>query len=294
MMKTHTIAITGGCGFVGTELTKTLQQQGHNVVCLTRTTAKNATVVTRQVDYKQQQSIKDAISDCDTLIHLIGILQQSKPATFNDIHHQLVIHLLKAAQAVGIHNYLHMSALGADESGPSQYLKSKQAGESAAFEFCQTHQIRMLSFRPSIIFGKHDNFFNQFARILRYSPIMPLICPQAQFQPVSVTDVAAAFAWGVNTTDNAKTYELAGTEVLSMHQIIKKICRFYGWKRLIIPLPDFLSRWQAKIMQRIPNSPLSYDNYLSLQKPNTSNNPAWKTLNITPKPINLKEILSKD
>lgn len=291
-MKAHSIAITGGSGFVGTELTKQLQQQGHQVICLSRTTEQNNTVQTRQVDYNDQQSIAAALHGCDTLIHLIGILHQNKHATFSDIHHRLVLRLLQAAQNAGVNNYLHMSALGADHSGPSQYLKSKQAGESAAFEFCRQHNIRMLSFRPSIIFGSNDNFFNQFARILRYSPLMPLICPQAQFQPVSVSDVAAAFTWAVTENKNGETYELAGVEILTMHQIIKKICQHYGWKRLIIPLPDCISRWQAKIMQLIPNSPLSYDNYLSLQKPNTSNNPAWETLNISPQPIDLEQILS--
>ena len=78
--------------------------------------------------------------------------------------------VVKATAQAGIKDYLHMSALGVDHRGPSKYLKSKADGEQAAFALCKEHGIRMVSMRPSIIFGEKDNFFNQFARILKVAP----------------------------------------------------------------------------------------------------------------------------
>ncbi len=304
MTKTHqplTIAITGGSGFVGRAITRLLQTQ-HNIVWLSSSTPtlpehlsdEFSSVAVKKVNYHDIDNISEAIEGCDVLIHLIGILHETRSASFDEVHHQLPQTIVKACSRAGIKHYLHMSALGADEAGPSQYLKTKFQGEQAAFALAKEHDISMISFRPSIIFGAEDSFFNQFARLLRFSPAFPVPCPRAQFQPVSVDDVAKAFAWGLNNTleheSNGKTYELVGKEKITMMQVLQRVCAFYGWKRLLIPLPDGISKLQAKAMSHIPNAPMTFDNYLSLQKPNISERWDWDEMEIEPQLIQLTHL----
>ncbi|PIE44786.1 MAG: epimerase [Gammaproteobacteria bacterium] len=291
------IAITGGSGFVGRALTRHLHHD-HHVVWLSshhaalpdKLTAEFKTVDVKLVDYHDVDSLSTAVSGCDAVIHLVGILHATTQASFDEVHHQLPKRIVEATANAGIKNYLHMSALGADEAGPSDYLKSKYQGEQAAFALAKQHGIRMLSFRPSIIFGPEDNFFNQFAKLLRFSPVFPIVCPNARFQPVSVDDVARAFAWGLDNKIDGKTYELVGREVITMQAVIEKVCAFYGWKRLLMPLPDSVSRWQGKLFSHIPNAPFTYDNYLSLQKPSISDRWDWDEMGITPEPIRLSKL----
>lgn len=288
------IAISGGSGFVGRALTRQLQNQ-HQVVWLSARQPVLAdefkTLSVKSVDYDDVESIATAIDGCDALINLVGILHATPTASFDDVHHQLPKRLLAAAAKAGISCYLHMSALGIAADGPSQYLKSKYLGEQAAFAFAKQNGIRMLSFRPSIIFGEEDNFFNQFARLLKYSPIFPIVCPQAQFQPVSVEDVAKAFVWGLDNAIDGESYELVGEEVITMRQAIEMVCEFYGWRRLLIPLPNSVAGVQGRLMGCLPKAPFTYDNYLSLQKPSISQRCDLGSMGITPAAIKIYPVV---
>ncbi len=284
------IAITGGSGFVGRAITQQLQSNTDSqIIWLSSRQLKQseefANVTIKTVDYCCTDSLSSALIGCDVVIHLVGILHETKTATFDEVHHQLPQKVLSACTDSGVSRYLHMSALGIGNNAPSQYLQSKYLGEQACFSLSQQHGITMLSFRPSIIFGKEDNFFNQFARLLKFSPVFPVVCPNATFQPVSVTDIAKAFVWGLENGENGKTYELVGKDVITMQQAIEKVCQHYGWKRLLIPLPDSISRLQGKLLNHIPNAPFTYDNYLSLQQPNISKRWDWDAIGVEPAPI---------
>lgn len=287
------VAVCGGSGFVGRALCKALLARDYEVVVLsTKQGAVQGGMRSVKVDYHDKESLKQALDGCRALINLVGILHQNKQQTFQWVHDGLVANLLEAAAAVGVgvKDYMHMGALGADSRGPSDYLKSKAAGEMTATALTAQHNMRMLAFRPSIIFGEEDDFFNQFARILRFVPVLPLVCPNAKFQPVAVEDVAAAFVWGLESSVGQAVYELGGTEVITMREVIGRVCDCYGWRRLIIPLPDMVSKIQGKIMGLLPNAPFTFDNYLSMQKPNTTEQQPWAEMGITPQPIKITRL----
>ncbi len=286
------IAITGGSGFVGRDITRQLQSNTDNQVIWLSSRQLNpsdefANVTIKTVDYHDTDSLSSALIGCDVVIHLVGILHETKTAIFDEVHHQLPQKVLSACTDSGVSRYLHMSALGIGKNAPSQYLQSKYLGEQACFALAKQNGITMLSFCPSIIFGKEDNFFNQFARLLKFSPVFPVVCPNATFQPVSVTDVAKAFVWGLENGTNGQSYELVGKEVITMQQAIEKVCQHYRWQRLLIPLPDSISRLQGKLFNHLPNAPFTYDNYLSLQQPNVSKRWDWQAIGVEPVPITI-------
>lgn len=297
------IAITGGSGFIGRAVTRQLQQQ-HDIVWLTRhqQTApiacdgcRDDSLVLRAVDYNDVASLAVALDDCDAVIHLVGILHETAGADFDTVHRQLPIRVVEASIAAGIRYYLHLSALGASPDGPSRYLSTKYFGEKAVCELAEQHGMDYTVLRPSIVFGDEDNFFNQFARLLRFVPVIPLACPNAQLQPVHVDDIAKVCDYLLKQTtgqnpNNGKIYELGGREVVTLYESVQRVCRFYGWRRWIIPLPDTLSRWQAKMMTYLPNTPMTDDNYLSLQKPNVTTEDPWATFGITPQAITLNRL----
>ncbi|MBV7434714.1 complex I NDUFA9 subunit family protein [Cardiobacteriaceae bacterium TAE3-ERU3] len=280
------VVVTGGTGFVGEAVCTALRSAGHEVVILSRSReGRDNGISIRKVDYHDIDSLAQAMDSCDAVIHLVGILHEDKGLSFEWAHHALVRNVVKAAAQANIDDYLHMSALGVDHRGPSKYLKSKADGEQAAFALCKQHGMRMVSMRPSIIFGENDNFFNQFARILKVAPVLPLVCPQAKFQPVAVEDVAKAFVWALESSVDRTAYELGGCEVMTMHEVVQRVCTAHGWKRLIVPLPDVISAIQGRIMSLIPGAPFAYDNYLSMQVSNTTEEWPWAQMCIEPKPV---------
>ena len=278
------IAVTGGSGFVGRILCRRLAEKGYEPVILSRQ-APAGKFSWRQVDYHRSSSLATALGDCAALIHLVGILHEYKGQSFPSVHQHLVTRLLAAAAAAGVRDYLHMSALGADEYGPSRYLISKAAGEAAAFTACRKNGMRMVAFRPSLIFGEEDDFRNRFTALLRYLPCLPLVCPQARFQPVAVEDVADAFIYGLESSEDQTAIELGGGEEISMAQLVRRICASHAWRRLLIPLPDWASASLGRVMGMVPGAPFTYDNYLSMRKPNTTDKWPWPRIGIEPKSI---------
>ncbi|HCV21133.1 MAG: NAD-dependent epimerase/dehydratase family protein [Arenicellales bacterium] len=191
------LAIIGGSGFVGRQLSAQLLARNYSVTILTRSTSTRllkrlAAACLRVVNISSDADLLAALAGMDVLVNLAGILHPTPEHSFQQIHVELPSRLAALCRRAGVSRYLHMSALQASAAkGPSQYLFSKGVGEDAVHGIGS--DLAVTSFRPSIIFGEGDNFFGRFAAMLRWLPAFPLVCPQARFAPVWVEDVAAAF-----------------------------------------------------------------------------------------------------
>lgn len=270
-MKINKICVLGGTGFVGSHLIARLANNGYRVRALSRHPYRHRELLVmpevelQGVDDFNPETLAARFAGCQAVINLVGILNGSA-AAFQAAHVELPASIVSACQQTGTRRYLHMSALNADaEQGPSRYLKSKGAGEAAAHAGAE-QGLLVTSFRPSIIFGPGDGFFNRFAAMLRLSPVLPLACPGARFAPVYVEDVVQAFVQTLTDESSAgQRYELCGPKVYTLKELIRYTARLLGQRRLIIDLPDGLARLQAKVFERLPGQIFTTDNYLSLQ-----------------------------
>ena len=133
---------------------------------------------------------------------------------------------------------VHVSALGVSESAPSEYLRSKYAGEKILEEF----EGNSVILRPSVVFGPGDSFMNFFAKLQKYSPIMPMALTKTQFQPIYLNDLVEIILRSINMLKNKKiyTYECVGPEIFTLYEIIKFSGIYSGRKAMVIPLPKFI------------------------------------------------------
>lgn len=273
----HQICVLGGTGFVGDRLVSALAAQGHKVRVLTRHRERHRnllvlpTVEVFSADIQDSQQLKQYFTDQDTVINLVGILNEKRDngKGFYHVHVELTQKVIDACQAKGVKRLLHMSALNADPAtGTSFYLRSKGEAEQRVHA---VKELTVTSFRPSVIFGPNDSFINRFADLLRKMPVaFPLACGQSRFAPVYVGDVAQAF---VRSLDNPQTYgqryNLCGPREYSLQQLVQYTAGMLGLKRKIISLGNFSSRLQANVLEYMPGKPFSRDNYRSLQMPST-------------------------
>ena len=273
-MNTQKICVLGGSGFIGTHLISKLIRQNKSVRVLTRRKSScnhllvlnNVEVV--EADIHQQAELEQHFADMDTVINLVGILNERghKGDGFRQAHVELPRKILNASHDNKIQRILHMSALNADaNSGSSHYLRSKGEGENHMHAFAGT--IKVTSFRPSIIFGHDDSFFNRFAKLLKLSPIFfPLARPNARFAPIYVEDLVQFM---IDTLDNTQSfgqrYDLCGPKQYTLHELVSYTAEITGQQRIIIRLPDMISRIQASFLERFPGKPFSVDNYNSLK-----------------------------
>lgn len=274
-MTLKTICILGGTGFVGRHLAAALPQDQYRIRILTRTPTKaRPLTVLPNVDVQfcnpfDANDLRQNLASTDILINLVGILNEKRDdgKGFHRAHVDLTRHAIQACLDSGTKRYLHMSALNADaNAGKSYYLRSKGEAEDTAHA-AAPDGLQVTSFRPSVIFGPGDSFFNRFAGLLKLTPgIFPLACARSRFAPVYVGDVVAAFTRAITDKKTiGQRYDLCGPEVYTLKQLVEYTAKVIGVRRAVIGLPDVLAKLQARMLQHVPTKPFSMDNYRSLQ-----------------------------
>jgi NADH dehydrogenase len=171
----------------------------------------------------------------------------------------------EAARAAGA-GLTHGSALGASLDSPSAYARTKARGEQAVLETLPDAVVM----RPSIVFGPEDGFFNRFADMARYSPVLPLIGGgRTRFQPVFVGDVAEAHARAVDgAVKGGAIYELGGPQVLTFRECMEEMLEVIDRKRLLVSVPWWAARMKASILGLLPKPPLTRDQVTLLRSDN--------------------------
>lgn len=286
-MKIQKICVLGGTGFVGRHLVARLANRGYPTKVLTRHPQRHREIAVLpgaelvEADVHDPTVLLEHFSGCDAAINLVGVLHEYAGQSFRAVHAELPGKVVEACRAVGVKRLLHMSALHADAAkGPSQYLFTKGEGEQVAM---RAQGLAVTCFKPSIIFAPDDNFYNQFANMLKTFPVLPLACPNARFAPIYVGDVAQAFEVALeNDATIGKSYELCGPRVYTFKELVEGIARMLGLKRLVIGLPDSLARLQAKVLGLLPVKVFTTDNYLSLQVDSVCERNGLEELGITP------------
>ena len=278
-MKLERVVLTGGSGFVGSVIANRLAESGVRVVVPTRRVQHanhllllpTAEIV--ESDIHDDASLERLIAGADAVINLVGVLH-SRPGTpygpdFARAHVELPARIVAACRATGVPRLIHISALGADENGPSEYQRSKAAGEEAIRNGANPPAWTIL--RPSVIFGPDDSFINLFATLVRLFPVLPLAGAGARFQPVYVNDVARVVMHCLTHPETAgQTHELAGPTAYTLRELVAYVAHVLGKKRLIVPLPEKVAMLQARLMELMPTPLMSRDNVRSMQVDNVT------------------------
>jgi len=292
------ILVTGATGFVGREIVRQLHDGGRSVRLLARDPGSTRVqdVVSRSGaevhagNLLDADSLKGALDGMNAVIHLVGIISEIGENTFENVHAVGTQNLVAATQEARVERFVHMSALGTRPEAISRYHQTKWAAEQAVRHSDLDYTI----FRPSLIFGPDDQFVNLFARLIRFSPIIPLLADdRAHFQPVAVETVAAAFVRAVFEPKSiGQTYDLCSPDAITLVQIVDEICRAMGRKRLKWRVPLFLSRFQAAFLEFVfprlfrKAAPLNRDQLIMLQEDHIGNpQPANQLFRLDPVPF---------
>jgi len=273
-MHYKSVCLLGGSGFVGRHIASQLAAKAYHVHILSRRMSHChelrvlPNLQISEINIHDQNQLNMATANMDVVINLVGILneKQHNGDGFHRAHVELAQKVLNACQHNKITRLLHMSALNANSSqGTSHYLRTKGEAENLAHSF--SGDIAVTSFRPSVIFGADDSFFNRFASILKLSPlIFPLACAHAKFSPIYVEEVAEFFVDAIhNKASFDKRIDLCGPETFSLKELVCFTSQQIGRKHWVISLPDIISKLQAILLEYVPGKPFSIDNYNSLQ-----------------------------
>lgn len=278
-MKMDQVVLIGGSGFVGRAVANRLARAGINVLVPTRRRSRAAdllpipTVEVVEADIHDPATLTHMLTGADAVVNLVGILHSrgGTPygADFARAHVELPAKLITASRNAGVSQLIHVSALGAAADGPSEYQRSKAAGEAVIRGAGRDPAWTIL--RPSVIFGRGDNFLNLFARLAATLPVLPLAGAHTRFQPVHVEDVADVI-WRclLDATSHGQTYELAGPTIYTLSELAAYASELAGHPRPIIALPETLAMLQAGLMELAPQPLMSRDNVRSMRVDNVA------------------------
>ena len=252
------VTVYGGSGFLGRHVVRALAKRHYRIrVAVRRPELANhlqplgrvGQIHAVQTNIRNAASVEAAARDAHVLVNLVGILQEGGRQKFSAVHAYGAEQVALAANAHGA-RMVHVSAIGADEKSPGQYGRSKASAETLV----RAAQPGAVIFRPSIMFGPEDDFFNRFAAMARFLPMLPLIGGgETRFQPVFAGDVATAIADAVDGKARAgTTYELGGPEVKTFKELMQFVLATTERKRLLVPLPFFAARMKATFLQFAP------------------------------------------
>lgn len=285
------VTVFGGSGFVGRSIVQRLIDAGASVRVAARHPERVKDLLPRSigekletvlVDIHDDNAVATATRDAEAVINLVAILYEKGRQTFRSLHVDGARRVAAAAKQAGASRLVQMSALGASLTSPSAYARTKAAGEQAVREVFPGATI----VRPSIIFGRDDDFFNRFAGMASMSPALPLVGGgKSRFQPVFVEDVAAAFSTVLADPGTAgKTYELGGPQVYTFRELMEILLEQMGSRRLLVPLPFIAAEVQAYFLEWLPKPPLTRDQLALLKSDNvlSGQEPGLRELGIEP------------
>jgi NADH dehydrogenase len=283
------VFLTGGTGFVGREVLRQLVASGHTVRALVRSGSEDKLVAKKNVeiysgDVTDASSLVGALTGCDAVIHLVGIIREfpGRGVTFKKTHVTATENILEACGEQGVSRYLHMSSNGTRERGSTAYHRTKWQAEGLV----RASALDWTLFRPSLIFGSGSEFVSMIADLIRRLPVVPVIGDgQYRMQPVAVEQVAASF---VNALEMPETigaiYHLGGGDSYSYEEILDLTAQALGKEKAAkIHQPLFMVKPMIKVLQSSEHFPITSDQLTMLLEGNVCDSDEWaKVFNLEP------------
>ena len=293
-MNRQVVTVFGGSGFIGKQVVQRFARAGWIVRAAMRdpdaagalrSMGEPGQVVPLRADITDALAVRRAVAGAEAVVNLVGILAEKGKRRFDTVHRQGAANVAQAAREAGAKALVQVSALGADKSSASAYARSKAQGEEAV----QAAFAGATILRPSVVFGAEDDFFNRFARLAQFSPVLPVftadgfrfVCREGRcgidlfgsggptFQPVHVTDLAEAiFRVATQPRLAGRIYELGGPRRYTLKEVMETVLAATGRRRLLVPLPFAVARAQAFVLQWLPNPPLTPDQVMLMRTDN--------------------------
>ena len=229
------VAITGGTGFVGRNLTARLD-------------AADTVVVSRRtgVSIDDVDALAAAFAGCDVVAHCAGINREIGDQTFERVHVQGTRNVIEAARRAGVTRIVMVSFLRARPDCGSGYHESKWAAEELIRASGLDHTI----LKSGMIYGPGDHMVNHVTRAVRTLPVFGTVGYRERLvRPVPVADAIDVLVAALEGRIPEPTIAVMGAEELTLGAAVRRIARVAGRHPLFVPLPVWAIRALAQVTE---------------------------------------------
>ena len=274
-MKQKEILLFGASGQIGRNLIRKLSKKNYKITAVTRNVHSTGYILKTQanpgylelVELKRFKidKIEELIKRSTICINLIGILYEKKKDDFKLLHSDLPALLAEKAKEFKLEKFIHLSALGIENALDSKYARSKLDGEKRIRENFD----KSIIIKPSIVYSVDDKFSTKFMSLLSILPLMPLYYNgKTKFSPIHVADLVDIIDNIIDSDKKNLVLECIGPEEITFKEIIQKLLKAIGKKRVLLPLPTPIAKLTAKFFQMFPNPLLTEDQLVMLKYDN--------------------------
>jgi len=256
-MKPKNCLIFGASGLIGRHLIRKLTKNNYKVTAVTRNIHQKGYLLKTQgnagyIDVVEasifdEDKMDSLVKNADVCINLIGILyQKGKINTFENIHEKFPIFLSNLCRKYNVEQFFHISALGIENAKDSLYASSKLKGEF----FIRKNFKEANILKPSVIYSVDDNFTTNFMTIFALSPIFPLYYNGSTlFRPIYISDLTEIIYQMITKNIKSTILECVGSEEISLKNILKRLLKLIGKKRILMPIPLPVAQLSAFFFQ---------------------------------------------
>ncbi len=277
------ILVTGGTGFIGRHLCRTLGERGHSVTALGRSDPGDDLpegVDFVEGDVTEFDSLPPAMEHRDAVVHLVSLSPIFAPKGGGRQHELVTVggtrNVVRAMNETDVDRLIYLSGLGADPEGPTTFIQTKGRAE----EIIRATDLDWTIVRPSVVFGSGAEFV-PFVKLVTtpYVTGLPSGGNSMRFQPIWVEDLADLLASALEDQATVEqTYELGGPDVYSLAAVTELVYQAAGRSVKIVPVPMPLARIGLTVAEFVPFIPLGRDQYRSLTFDNVTDTNAVEEL----------------
>jgi nucleoside-diphosphate-sugar epimerase len=263
MERNHTmkIAITGGTGFVGRNLARSLATDGHETVLIARGHDRTdlgihslprsslALIGTNDMD-----KLAKAFAGCDAIAHCAGINRELGGQTYQRVHIEGTRNVVQAARQAGVRKIILISFLRARPGCGSGYHESKFAAE----EIVRSSGLDYTVFKCGVIYGRGDHMLDHLSHAFHTFPLFAFVgFRDKPIRPNAVEEVVRAVkAALVDGALPRQTVAVLGPETLTLRQAVLRVARVVGKRPLAFPMPVWFHYALGWFVEKIMTAPL--------------------------------------
>jgi dihydroflavonol-4-reductase len=251
------IAITGATGFLGSNLTKTLQSEGHTIHALVRDEQKMEGLIQPDffvtADINDHDALTKLFTGVDAVIHTVSNFRVVKGTdeSYYQTNQQGTESALKVAKACGVKRFIHTSTIGvhgdvkhtpAKEDSPLNpgdlYQSTKLLAEEACRKYVEEGGMEVVVVRPTSQYGPGDLRMLKMFRMIKNQRFLLIGQCRENFHAVYIDDLVRGYQRILETSNlNGQIFFIGGERYVSLQKYIDTAARVLGVKKPVIRVP---------------------------------------------------------